>query len=186
MPSMPSMPSTPSTSLRYCLCHSGPPPLPLWLLTAWPGGAAWCRAALGRGLVVVWLYERPGLAFPYPLRVHPVWCLPAARGLVAQLQSGLRTGRFCELFASRWIQSLLGGLTAQLRLGRAHITARTVSSHQCRPKTEASHHPPGGTPFPLRLRKSTPRSANVFSAEAPCAAGLPGMRGQAQRAMVGS
>ena len=62
----------------YCLCHSGPPPLPLWLLTAWPGGAAWCRAALGRGLAVVWLYERPGLAFPYPLRVHPVRCLPAA------------------------------------------------------------------------------------------------------------
>ena len=65
--------------LWYCLCHSGPPPLlPLWLLTAWPGGAAWCRAALGRGLAVVWLYERPGLAFPYPLRVHPVRCLPAA------------------------------------------------------------------------------------------------------------
>eukprot|EP01045_Picozoa_sp_COSAG04_P024003 COSAG04_NODE_2939_length_3368_cov_3.662894_3_plen_288_part_00 len=64
--------------LWYCLCHSGPPPLPLWLLTAWPGGAAWCHAALGRGLVVVWLYERPGLAFPYPLRVHPVRCLPAA------------------------------------------------------------------------------------------------------------
>jgi len=57
---------------------SGPLPLPLWLLTAWPGDAAWCRAALGRGLVVVWLYERPGLAFPYPLRVHPIWCLPAA------------------------------------------------------------------------------------------------------------
>ena len=55
-----------------------PPPLPLWLLTTWPGGAAWCRAALGHGLVVVWLYERPGLAFPYPLRVHPVRCLPAA------------------------------------------------------------------------------------------------------------
>ena len=55
-----------------------PPPLALWLLTTWPGGAAWCRAALGRGLVVVWLYERPGLAFPYPLRVHPVRCLPAA------------------------------------------------------------------------------------------------------------
>eukprot|EP01045_Picozoa_sp_COSAG04_P045643 COSAG04_NODE_16109_length_509_cov_1.456098_2_plen_61_part_01 len=31
---------------RDCLCHSGPPPLPLWLLTAWPGGAAWCHAAL--------------------------------------------------------------------------------------------------------------------------------------------
>ena len=46
--------------------------------TTWPGGAAWCRAALGRGLVVVWLYGRPGLAFPYPLRVHPVRCLPAA------------------------------------------------------------------------------------------------------------
>ena len=57
---------------------SGPLPLPLWLLTAWPGDAAWCRAALGRGLAVVWLYERPGLAFPYPLRVHPVRCLPAA------------------------------------------------------------------------------------------------------------
>ena len=70
--------TTPATPLWYCLCHSGPPPLPLWLLTAWPGGAAWCRAALGRGLVVVWLYERPGLAFPYPLRVHPVRCLPAA------------------------------------------------------------------------------------------------------------
>ena len=55
-----------------------PPPLPLWLLAAWPGGAPWCRAALGHGLVVVWLYERPGLAFPYPLRVHPVRCLPAA------------------------------------------------------------------------------------------------------------
>ena len=48
------------------------------LPTAWPGDAAWCRAALGRGLAVVWLYERPGLAFPYPLRVHPVRCLPAA------------------------------------------------------------------------------------------------------------
>ena len=70
--------TTPATPLWYCLCHSGPPPLPLWLLTAWPGGAAWCHAALGRGLVVVWLYERPGLAFPYPLRVHPVRCLPAA------------------------------------------------------------------------------------------------------------
>ena len=46
--------------------------------TTWPGGAAWCRAALGRGLVVVWLYERPGLAFPYPLRVHRVRCLPTA------------------------------------------------------------------------------------------------------------
>ena len=70
--------TTPAAPLWYCLCHSGPPPLPLWLLTAWPGGAAWCHAALGRGLVVVWLYERPGLAFPYPLRVHPVRCLPAA------------------------------------------------------------------------------------------------------------
>ena len=55
-----------------------PPPLALWLLTPWLVGAAWCHAALGRGLVVVWLYERPGLAFPYPLRVHPVRCLPAA------------------------------------------------------------------------------------------------------------
>ena len=57
--------------------------LPLWLLTTWPGGAAWCRAALGRGLVVVWLYERPGLAFPYPLRVAPHTVF--TRGLVAFL-----------------------------------------------------------------------------------------------------
>ena len=48
------------------------------LPATWPGDVAWCRAALGRGLVVVWLYEHPGLAFPYPLRVHPVRCLPAA------------------------------------------------------------------------------------------------------------
>ena len=57
----------------------GPDPYPLGCLpAAWPDDVAWCRAALGRGLAVVWLYERPGLAFPYPLRVHPVRCLPAA------------------------------------------------------------------------------------------------------------
>ena len=92
-----------------------PPPLPLWLLTAWPGGAAWCRAALGRGLVVVWLYERPGLAFPYPLRVHPVRCLPAA-----WLHSSVATSKPLQLYLLRsiiiptWVSAL-----ALARWGRA-------------------------------------------------------------------
>ena len=85
--------------------------------TTWPGGAAWCRAALGRGLVVVWLYERPGLAFPYPLRVHPVRCLPAAwlHSSVATCESASRGGpSSCEEPERRQVV-LIAGIASTAR-----------------------------------------------------------------------
>ena len=103
--------------------------------TTWPGGAAWCRAALGRGLVVVWLYERPGLAFPYPLRVHRVWCLPAA-----WLHSHCRqAGRWTSISqakrmrprdaAERW-RSELGPVRAVVRYTRAGVWDIGQRAHQ--------------------------------------------------------
>ena len=70
------------------------------LPTTWPGDAAWCRAALGRGLAVVWLYERPGLAFPYPLRVAPHTVF--TRGLVAFLCCNFEACNAVLLFQRSW------------------------------------------------------------------------------------
>ena len=100
-----------------------PPPLPLWLLTAWPGGAAWCRAALGRGLVVVWLYERPGLAFPYPLRVHPVRCLPAA-----WLHSSVATFGAYQDLGQRLLVDRMHGRIAISHRALSTKTARNASA----------------------------------------------------------
>ena len=57
------------TPKQTCVPLVVPLPVPLWLLARQLlGDAAWCRAALGRGLAVVWLYERPGLLFTLPTK----------------------------------------------------------------------------------------------------------------------